>query len=48
MTKEQFIAELNVWISRIEEGEILGDIECDDVVDVREILNSLADDLENK
>ena len=43
MTKKELLEQLDMWLSRIEDGAIFDDIEDDDVVDVHSFLNGIAD-----
>lgn len=42
MTKRQFLAELETFIGRIEDGEIFDDIEMDEGIDVSSVLSMIA------
>lgn len=43
MTKKQFLEELKLYISRMEDGEIFDDIEMDEDIDVSDALNTIAE-----
>lgn len=43
MTKAQFLEELELYIGRMEDGEIFDDIEMDEDIDVNDALSTIAE-----
>lgn len=42
MTKEKFIEQLNLWVGRLEDGEIFDDYDSDENVNVKNIMDSIT------